>query len=84
MHRCAARVRPAVCVGIGGTLDFITGRVKRAPRWMQRSGMEWLYRLAQEPRRLAWRYLVNDPRFLLVLARTLRVPHAVRVARLET
>jgi N-acetylglucosaminyldiphosphoundecaprenol N-acetyl-beta-D-mannosaminyltransferase len=48
-----------VCVGIGGTIDFLAGHLKRAPRWMQKSGTEWLFRLAQEPRRLFRRY-VND------------------------
>jgi N-acetylglucosaminyldiphosphoundecaprenol N-acetyl-beta-D-mannosaminyltransferase len=45
-----------VVAGIGGTIDFLAGRVKRAPDWMQRAGAEWLFRLAQEPRRLARRY----------------------------
>jgi N-acetylglucosaminyldiphosphoundecaprenol N-acetyl-beta-D-mannosaminyltransferase len=46
---------------------------------MQRAGLEWLYRLLQEPRRLARRYLVQDPKFLLILLRTLRAPRAERV-----
>jgi N-acetylglucosaminyldiphosphoundecaprenol N-acetyl-beta-D-mannosaminyltransferase len=41
-----------VCVGIGGSLDVIAGKVSRAPLWMQRSGLEWLYRTFREPRRL--------------------------------
>jgi N-acetylglucosaminyldiphosphoundecaprenol N-acetyl-beta-D-mannosaminyltransferase len=45
-----------VVVGVGGTIDFLAGHLKRAPRWMQRSGLEWLFRLLQEPRRLARRY----------------------------
>ncbi len=45
-----------VSVGIGATVDFLAGAVKRAPRWMQRCGLEWTWRLAQEPRRLARRY----------------------------
>lgn len=44
------------CLGIGAALDFLAGTVRRAPRWMQRSGLEWFYRLCQEPRRLARRY----------------------------
>lgn len=48
-----------VCVQVGASLDFVAGRVKRSPRWMQKTGSEWLYRLAQEPRRLAKRYLDN-------------------------
>jgi N-acetylglucosaminyldiphosphoundecaprenol N-acetyl-beta-D-mannosaminyltransferase len=45
-----------VCAGVGATIDFLAGTVKRAPVWMQRSGTEWIYRLAQEPRRLFKRY----------------------------
>jgi N-acetylglucosaminyldiphosphoundecaprenol N-acetyl-beta-D-mannosaminyltransferase len=48
-----------ICIGIGGTLDMIAGITKRAPLWMQRSGLEWLYRLAQEPRRLWKRYVLD-------------------------
>jgi N-acetylglucosaminyldiphosphoundecaprenol N-acetyl-beta-D-mannosaminyltransferase len=48
-----------VMIGIGGTLDFIAGETKRAPEWMQRTGMEWSYRLLQEPRRLWRRYVVD-------------------------
>jgi N-acetylglucosaminyldiphosphoundecaprenol N-acetyl-beta-D-mannosaminyltransferase len=48
-----------VMIGVGGTLDFIAGRTKRAPEWLQRTGMEWLYRLAQNPRRLWRRYVVD-------------------------
>jgi UDP-N-acetyl-D-mannosaminuronic acid transferase (WecB/TagA/CpsF family) len=53
--------------------------VKRAPRWISQTGLEWLYRLAQEPRRLAKRYLVDDPAFLAILARTLREPKIERL-----
>ncbi|HUN71752.1 MAG TPA: WecB/TagA/CpsF family glycosyltransferase [Steroidobacteraceae bacterium] len=51
----------ALCVG--GSLNFLTGGERRAPRWMQRMSLEWLYRLAQDPRRLWVRYLVRGPRF---------------------
>jgi len=70
--RIADRVKPAVMLGIGASLDFIAGTLKRAPVVMQKTGTEWLYRLAQEPRRLWRRYLVEDPKFLRILARTLR------------
>jgi exopolysaccharide biosynthesis WecB/TagA/CpsF family protein len=50
----------ALC--IGGSLNFLTGRERRAPLWMQRLSLEWLYRLAQDPRRLWVRYLVRGPR----------------------
>jgi len=52
-------------VGVGAAFDFHSGRVRQAPRWMQRSGLEWFYRLCSEPRRLAKRYLRNNPLFVL-------------------
>lgn len=52
-------------IGVGAAFDFHSGRKKQAPRWMQRSGLEWLFRLASEPRRLAFRYLVYNPMFVL-------------------
>lgn len=48
-----------VCIGVGATIDFLAGSVKRAPRWMQVAGMEWIFRLAQEPRRLLKRYATD-------------------------
>jgi N-acetylglucosaminyldiphosphoundecaprenol N-acetyl-beta-D-mannosaminyltransferase len=48
-----------ICIGIGGTLDMIAGITKRAPVWMQQAGLEWLYRLLQEPRRLWKRYVLD-------------------------
>jgi N-acetylglucosaminyldiphosphoundecaprenol N-acetyl-beta-D-mannosaminyltransferase len=68
----AERVRPAVLLGVGASLDFIAGTLTRAPKFFQKTGLEWLYRLAQEPRRLWRRYLVNDPKFALILLRSLR------------
>jgi len=56
-----------VCIGIGAAFDFHAGRVKQAPRWMQRSGLEWVYRLWQEPTRLWRRYLVGNPMFVFFL-----------------
>lgn len=55
-------------VGVGAAFDFHSGRVRQSPRWMQRSGLEWFYRLCQEPRRLAGRYLKNNPLFVLKVA----------------
>ena len=54
-----------VMIGVGAAFDFHSGRVKQAPRWMQRSGLEWFYRLCSEPRRLAKRYFRNNPLFVL-------------------
>ncbi len=54
-----------VLIGVGAAFDFHSGRVPQAPRWMQRSGLEWLFRLGTEPRRLGWRYLTTNPLFVL-------------------
>ncbi len=64
-----------VCVPIGAAFDFVAGKKSRAPRWMRRSGLEWVYRLLQEPGRLWRRYLWGNVRFLWALARTGRVVH---------
>lgn len=61
---------PAVYIGSGAAADFISGRVRRAPRWMQAVGAEWFWRLIQEPRRLFVRYLIRGPRFLSVICRS--------------
>ncbi len=59
-------------IGVGAAFDFHSGRVPQAPRWMQRSGLEWLFRLATEPRRLGPRYLKTNPLFVLhILAQRL-------------
>jgi N-acetylglucosaminyldiphosphoundecaprenol N-acetyl-beta-D-mannosaminyltransferase len=58
-----------VLIGIGAAFDFHTGTVRQAPRWMQRSGLEWVFRLAVEPRRLWRRYLIDNPWFLFELTR---------------
>ena len=72
IHHNRSRLGHAVAIGVGASLDFVVGRIPRAPRWISRAGLEWLYRLAREPRRLAHRYLVKDPRFLAIVARTAR------------
>ncbi len=54
-----------VLIGVGAAFDFLSGRVPQAPHWMQRSGLEWLHRLATDPRRLWRRYLVHSPLFVL-------------------
>ena len=61
--RNAARVNVPVMMGVGGTFNFIAGCVKRAPRWMQRCGMEWIHRILQEPRRLWRRYAYGLVKF---------------------
>ena len=62
-------LRAPVLIGVGAAFDFHTGRVAQAPRWMMRSGLEWLFRLKQEPRRLWRRYLIDNPWFLFEIGR---------------
>lgn len=71
---------PAVMLGVGAAFDFYAGRVAEAPRWMQRVGLEWLFRLAQEPGRLWKRYLLTNGAFLLLAPLELLGlwPHAER------
>ncbi|HST31157.1 MAG TPA: WecB/TagA/CpsF family glycosyltransferase, partial [Chthoniobacterales bacterium] len=54
-----------IFIGVGAAFDLLTGRIPQAPKWMQRIGLEWLFRLRQEPRRLWRRYLLNNPLFIL-------------------
>jgi N-acetylglucosaminyldiphosphoundecaprenol N-acetyl-beta-D-mannosaminyltransferase len=67
MHAQRGRIN-AVMLGVGAAFDFLSGSKPQAPRWMQRSGLEWLFRLATEPRRLWRRYLRQNPQFLLLAA----------------
>jgi N-acetylglucosaminyldiphosphoundecaprenol N-acetyl-beta-D-mannosaminyltransferase len=55
---------PAVMLGVGAAFDFHTGRVAQAPRWMQMAGLEWVFRLLMDPRRLWKRYAKHNPRFV--------------------
>jgi N-acetylglucosaminyldiphosphoundecaprenol N-acetyl-beta-D-mannosaminyltransferase len=59
---------PAVMLGVGAAFDFLAGAKPQAPRWMRGSGLEWLFRLASEPRRLWRRYLKHNPRFAALFA----------------
>ena len=56
-------------MGVGGSFDVVAGYVKRAPRWMQKAGLEWLYRVYQEPRRMFKRYLVGNVKFISLVLR---------------
>lgn len=69
MHEYRARLGVPVTVGIGGSFEMVSGRVPRAPRWMQRAGLEWLFRLGREPRRLVVRYATTNPRFVWMVLR---------------
>jgi N-acetylglucosaminyldiphosphoundecaprenol N-acetyl-beta-D-mannosaminyltransferase len=71
MARMRERLDVPVMCGVGAAFDFHAGRVSQAPDWMQERGLEWTYRIAQEPRRLLPRYLYYNPRFLAGMARQL-------------
>lgn len=60
------RMGGVLVVGVGGSFDVWAGITRRAPAWMQRSGLEWFYRLTQEPRRMWKRYLVGNARFVVI------------------
>ncbi len=64
MEYHAEELKDRVMIGVGAALDVLGGRVREAPRWVTSLGLEWFFRLAQEPRRLSRRYLWDDPRFL--------------------
>jgi exopolysaccharide biosynthesis WecB/TagA/CpsF family protein len=73
--RNKSRLRAGWLVTCGGCYNYVTGAYKRAPRWMQACGLEWLFRLTQEPGRLFWRYAVSNPvAIFLLLTRTRSVP----------
>lgn len=67
MHGVRHRLPGVTLVGVGAAFDILAGTVRQAPPWMQRSGLEWLFRISQEPVRLWRRYLWNNPAFLGLL-----------------
>jgi N-acetylglucosaminyldiphosphoundecaprenol N-acetyl-beta-D-mannosaminyltransferase len=68
MERFHGRLKAPVMIGVGAAFDFHSGLKMQAPLWMQQNGLEWAFRMATEPRRLAGRYLRNNPRFILKIA----------------
>jgi N-acetylglucosaminyldiphosphoundecaprenol N-acetyl-beta-D-mannosaminyltransferase len=68
MRHMRPRLEAPLLVGVGAAFDFHAGLVAQAPRWMQRSGLEWSYRLAREPRRLWRRYVRQNPLFIAAFA----------------
>lgn len=67
MAEHVGRLTAPVLIGVGAAFDFHSGRKRQAPRWMQRAGLEWLFRLSQEPRRLWRRYLIYNPLFVVLV-----------------
>ncbi len=67
------QIKTPFIMGVGGSFDVVSGLVKRAPLWMQRSGLEWFYRVMQEPRRMWKRYLITNTKFIaLVISEKLK------------
>lgn len=60
----------SLMMGVGGSFDVVAGKVKRAPRWMQDKGLEWLYRLIQEPRKMWRRYLIGNLKYIIITFKT--------------
>ena len=81
MARYHQRLACSVMIGVGAAFDMHSGRTSQAPRWMQRSGLEWFYRLVTEPRRLWKRYLLNNPAFVVRIARQWVQPSRYPVPR---
>jgi N-acetylglucosaminyldiphosphoundecaprenol N-acetyl-beta-D-mannosaminyltransferase len=73
MARHLGLINAPVMIGVGAAFDFLAGTKRQAPLWMQRNGLEWLFRLATEPRRLWRRYVYIVPGFALLTARELAV-----------
>ena len=77
IHRWRDQLGVSFVMGVGGTFDVVAGKVSRAPLWMQKWGLEWLYRVIQEPRRMWKRYLVTNSKFAWLLLKA-RLGHATR------
>jgi len=69
LTRHVETLNPLVQIGVGGLFDFYSGRIARSPRWMQEIGMEWVWRLMQEPKRMWRRYVIGNPLFLIRILR---------------
>jgi len=65
------KVNSSVLIGVGAAFDFITGNVKQAPSWIQNGGLEWLFRLIQEPKRLWKRYCILNTQFVILITKQL-------------
>jgi N-acetylglucosaminyldiphosphoundecaprenol N-acetyl-beta-D-mannosaminyltransferase len=71
LNKWMPQMQVPFCMGVGGSFDIIAGKTKRAPLWMQINGLEWLYRIIQEPRRMWKRYAKTNPVFIWMVLREL-------------
>jgi N-acetylglucosaminyldiphosphoundecaprenol N-acetyl-beta-D-mannosaminyltransferase len=69
LNRWMTFMKVPFCMGVGGSFDIIAGKTKRAPKWMQKSGLEWCYRIYQEPRRMWKRYAKTNPIFMWMVVK---------------
>ena len=76
LGRWQAEMKVPFAMGVGGTFDVAIGHVKRAPLWMQKSGLEWFYRFLQEPRRMFRRYFIEDMAFIRLFLKELKLKGA--------
>ena len=81
LGRYQAEMKVPFAMGVGGSFDVVVGKLKRAPVWMRRCGLEWFFRFLQEPRRMFKRYFIDDPYFFWLLLKELfRKPGRLRPA----
>ena len=76
LGRWQAEMKVPFAMGVGGTFDVAIGHLKRAPLWMQKSGLEWFYRFLQEPRRMFRRYFIEDMAFIRLFLKELKLKGA--------
>jgi N-acetylglucosaminyldiphosphoundecaprenol N-acetyl-beta-D-mannosaminyltransferase len=76
LGRWQAGMKVPFAMGVGGTFDVAIGHVRRAPQWMQKSGLEWFYRFLQEPRRMFRRYFIDDMAFIWLFIKVLKLKGA--------
>ena len=79
MHRWYKKGVKQVMLGVGASLDFISGKIKRSPKWMSNMGLEWLYRISQDPKRLVKRYLIQDMAIIKIFLNIMRKPREQRI-----
>lgn len=72
IYRYREALNVPISLGLGATLDFVAGNIKRSPKWMSNIGLEWLYRTAQDPKRLIKRYFINDMKIFKYIPRYIR------------
>lgn len=80
IYKNLQEIKVPISLGTGAAFDFVAGTVKRAPKWMQKSGLEWFWRFSQEPRRLFKRYFIDDMQFIKIVYKEWQIKknHGVR------